>query len=75
MRWKVEGERWKENTIRDMRISDHGNWRHLHWNALVSAYGESPFFDYYQDDIRPFFEWHWNYLFDFNEAIRERNAK
>ena len=53
-----------------MRISDHGNWRHLHWNALVSAYGESPFFEYYQDDIRPFFENRWDYLFDFNEAIR-----
>ena len=41
--------------MKDIRISDHGNWRHLHWNALCSAYGESPFFDYYQDDIRPFF--------------------
>ena len=58
--------------IKDIRISDHGNWRHLHWNALQSAYGESPFFDYYQDDIRPFFEQRWDYLFDFNEAIREK---
>ena len=23
--------------MRDVRISEHGNWRHLHWNALVSA--------------------------------------
>jgi len=60
------------NDIKDLRISDHGNWRHLHWNALKSAYGESPFFDYYQDDIRPFFEQRWDYLFDFNEAIREK---
>ena len=58
--------------IKDVRISDHGNWRHLHWNALVSAYGESPFFEYYQDDIRPFFEKRWEYLFDFNEVIREK---
>lgn len=28
---------------KDIRISDHGNWRHLHWNALVSAYRMSPF--------------------------------
>ena len=55
--------------IRDMRISNHGNWRHLHWNALCSAYGESPFFDYYVDDIRPFFENTWEHLFDFNLAI------
>ncbi|MBP5714514.1 MAG: WbqC family protein [Prevotella sp.] len=58
--------------IKDIRISDHGNWRHLHWNALQSAYGESPFFDYYQDDIRPFFEKRWTFLLDFNEDIREK---
>ena len=58
--------------IKDICISDHGNWRHLHWNALQSAYGESPFFEYYQDDIRPFFEERWTYLLDFNEAIRQK---
>ena len=21
--------------MKDVRISDHGNWRHIHWNALV----------------------------------------
>ena len=58
--------------IKDIRLSDHGEWRRQHWNALTSAYGESPFFDYYQDDLRPFFECRrWTYLLDFNEAIRE----
>lgn len=57
---------------RDIRISDHGEWRHLHWNAIASAYGSSPFFEYYQDDIRPFFEKHYEYLFDFNEEIRHK---
>jgi hypothetical protein len=58
--------------ITDIRISNHGNWRHLHWNALMSAYGDSPFFDYYVDDIRPFFEQHWENLFDFNMAITHK---
>lgn len=57
--------------MRDIRISDHGNWRHLHWYALQSAYGDSPFFDYYVDDIRPFFERKWDFLFDFNLAITQ----
>jgi hypothetical protein len=61
-----------KETIRDIRISDHGNWRHLHWNALQSAYGESPFFEYYQDDIYPFFEKRWTFLLDFNEEIRQK---
>ena len=52
--------------IRDIRITDHANWRHTHWNALLSAYGESPFFEYYEDDIRPFYEKKYDFLFDFN---------
>jgi len=52
---------------KDIRISDHGEWRHQHWNALVTAYSDSPFFDYYQDDLQPFFtERRWRYLLDFN---------
>lgn len=57
---------------RDIRISDHANWRHLHWNALLSAYGESPFFEFYADDLRPFFEQRWTYLLDFNMAITQK---
>lgn len=55
-----------------VRISDHGNWRHQHWNALVSAYGDSPFFEYYADDIRPFFHDHWKCLYDFNLDITKK---
>lgn len=51
------------------QISDHGNWRHVHWNALKSAYGESPFFEYYADDLLPFFEERWDNLYDFNLDI------
>ena len=53
----------------DVRISDHGNWRHQHWNALVSSYGQSPFFEFYADDFAPFYEKKWTYLVDFNEDL------
>ncbi len=56
----------------DMCVSDHGNWRHLHWNALLSAYGESPFFEFYADDLKPFFVQRWESLFDFNLAITHK---
>ena len=58
--------------MKDIRISDHANWRHVHWNALSSAYGESPFFEYYQDDIRPFYEKKYDFLFDFNMEIMQK---
>jgi hypothetical protein len=58
--------------LKDLRISDHNQWRRVHWNALQSAYSESPFFDYYVDDIRPFFEQKYEFLIDFNETIRQK---
>lgn len=56
-------------TVNSTIISDHGNWRHVHWNALKSAYGESPFFEYYADDIKPFFTGKWTDLYSFNMDI------
>ena len=55
--------------MKDIRISNHGKWRSEHWNALRSAYGDSPFFDYYADDLHPFYEKHWDFLFDFTLDI------
>lgn len=60
-----------KNSIRDIQLSGHGNWQHMHWNSLVSAYASSPYFAFYRDDIRPFYEKKYKYLFDFNEALRE----
>lgn len=61
-----------KTAMRDVRISDHGNWRHLHWAALVTAYDGSPFFEYYADDFRPFYERRHTFLVDFNAALREK---
>lgn len=55
--------------MKDIRISDHGNWRHLHWNAIESAYNSTPFFEYYKDDFRPFYEKKYEFLIDFNEEL------
>lgn len=52
--------------MKDMRISDHGNWRRVHWNAFVASYRHSPFFDYYADEFHVFFERKYGFLYDFN---------
>jgi hypothetical protein len=62
----VEKTESPKQLMKDVRISDHGDWRHLHWNALESAYMNSPFFIYYQDDFRPIYEKKFNFLLDFN---------
>ena len=67
---KTEGK----TMMRDVRISDHGNWRHQHWVALESSYRQSPFFEYYADDFAPFYEKKWEFLADFNEELMALTA-
>lgn len=55
--------------MKDIRISDHGNWRHVHWNAFVAAYKHSPFFDYYADEFHCFYEKRYEFLYDFNMEL------
>ena len=56
---------------KDIRIAEHGNWRHLHWSAIKSAYNSTPFFEYYEEEFVRFYERRYEFLFDFNESLRE----
>ena len=56
--------------MKDIKIADHGNWQHFHWNAIISAYNSSPFFEYYRDDFSLFYEKKTTFLFDLNEQLR-----
>lgn len=38
--------------VEEVELSGHGNWRHNHWGALFSAYGRTPYFDYFADDLK-----------------------
>ncbi|MDO5570172.1 MAG: WbqC family protein [Bacteroidales bacterium] len=60
-----------KTSIKDVRLSEHGNWRHQHWFAIRSTYNNTPFFEYYEDDFAPFFEKRFDFLFDLNEQLRE----
>lgn len=56
--------------VGEIFISEHGNWRHQHWNALVSSYRQTPYFDYYAEDFYPFYhEQRWQKLADFNADL------
>lgn len=55
--------------MRDIRVSEHGNWRHLHWNAIESAYNTTPYFEFYRDYFEPFYTRRYEYLIDFNQEL------
>lgn len=54
-----------------IRISDHGKWRHQHWQAIVSAYESSPFFEYYADEFETVFSRPYEFLVDFNHDLQQ----
>ena len=51
-----------QTCMRDIRISEHGKWRHQHWQAIVSAYDRSAFFEYYADDFLAVFNRDYRFL-------------
>ena len=58
--------------IRDVVISYDYPWQKLHWKAMLSAYNNAPFFEYYADSVAPFYrEKKWKFLIDFNAEIQE----
>jgi hypothetical protein len=63
---KVHGNHTK---TKDIIISNNQNWQTQHWRALTAAYANSPFFLYYQDDIRVFYFEEFDNLMDFNLAF------
>jgi hypothetical protein len=56
---------------RDVEISYQQKWQHQHWIALMSAYKRTPYFDYYADYLRPFYEKETKYLVDLNAGLHE----
>jgi len=57
--------------LRDVLISEHGDWRRLHWGALYSAYGRSPYFDYVADDLSRVIHGQQRYLQEFNSQMHQ----
>lgn len=51
---------------RDIKIETAFDWQKQHFKSLDAAYRSSPFFEYFEDDIRPIFEKKHTFLLDLN---------
>ena len=52
--------------VKDVRIDNTKRWQHTHWQSIVSAYRNSPFFDHYEERFAPFYEKKFDFLVDLN---------
>jgi hypothetical protein len=58
-----------KSLTKDIGISNDRNWQLMHWRSLEAAYRSSPYFEYYEDDLRPFFERKFDSLVELNTGI------
>lgn len=66
-------KRNQRQCMKDVRVSYEYDWLRLHWRTLESAYRRSPFFEYYEDDLLPFYsEKKFDFLVDLNEALQQK---
>lgn len=54
---------------KDVRIDYSMNWQKNHFKAIESAYRCSPFYEFYIDDLLPFFQNKETFLYDLNLRI------
>jgi len=54
------------NKFKDTKIEQAFGWQKQHFKSLEAAYRTSPFFEYFEDDIRPLFEKKHTYMMDLN---------
>jgi hypothetical protein len=55
--------------VKDVKISYDFNWQRLHWQSLQACYRRSAYFEYYEDDLAPFYGKNFAFLFDYNEQL------
>jgi hypothetical protein len=65
----VEKARNAKVSIIETQIYNHEEWQRNHWRTIFSAYNSSPYFEYYEDYLLPFFEKRWEFLFDYNMGL------
>ncbi len=62
----LEKGKHQHSLIRDVRVCNSYSWQKLHWRTLESAYRKSPWFEFYEEALRPVYEQRWVYLMDLN---------
>ncbi|EKB03133.1 hypothetical protein HMPREF9711_02460 [Myroides odoratimimus CCUG 3837] len=56
---------------KDVRIEHAFGWQKQHFKSLEAAYRTSPYFEYFEDEIRPIFEGKPEFMLDLNLQIHE----
>lgn len=59
----------EKELISGKKISYAEDWQKQHWRAITSAYKNSPYFEFFEDEFKPFYENQFEFLFDYNTQL------
>lgn len=61
----------KKTSLSEMKISYAEKWQQIHWRAITSAYKNSPYFEFYEHLLLPFYQDKTLLLADFNIKLND----
>ena len=65
----LDGNRAEKVSVSAIEIDYRQNWIHRHWRTLQTAYGNSPYFEYYADYLHDIYVSKPALLFDLNQQL------
>ena len=55
--------------INQKRISYAEKWQHQHWRTITTAYKNSPYFEFFEHEFKPFYDQQFEFLLDYNSQM------
>ena len=68
----VQHESLYKKTVNEIKISYDSAWQKIHWRTITSSYRNSPYFEYFEDELRTFYDIKTETLFEFNLILLEK---
>ncbi|MES2805357.1 MAG: WbqC family protein [Bacteroidota bacterium] len=65
----VKHSKESHQKTKDIKIETDFDWQKQHFKSLEAGYRSSPFFEFFEDDIRPIFEKKYSFLLDLNFEV------
>ena len=71
----VKHSKESHQKTKDIKIETDFDWQKQHFKSLEAGYRSSPFFEFFEDDIRPIFEKKYTFLLDLNFEVLDILSK
>ena len=71
----VKHSKESHQKTKNIKIETDFDWQKQHFKSLEAGYRSSPFFEFFEDDIRPIFEKKYTFLLDLNFEVLDILSK